>query len=65
VFALLALEELGPSADTAVGAVALTVLASVVLHGVTARPGGHRYAQRENSLAGPVVRRSSAALNRR
>lgn len=61
VFALLAIEELGPSsavADRAVGAVALTVLASVVLHGVTAGPGGRRYVQREeHEAAGPIVAR--------
>ena len=40
VFALLAVEELGetPVVDFAVGAVALTVLLSVVLHGVSAGP---------------------------
>lgn len=49
VFALLAIEELGPAADRAVGAVVLTVMASVVLHGVSAGPGGRRYVQREES----------------
>ena len=40
VFALLAVEELGetPVVDLAVGAVALTVLLSVVLHGISAGP---------------------------
>jgi NhaP-type Na+/H+ or K+/H+ antiporter len=50
VFALLAIEELGetsPEVGRAVATVALTVLLSVVLHGITARPGGRRYVQSE------------------
>src|SRR4029453_10385011 len=49
VFALLALEDLGetPLALSAVGAVSLTVLLSVVLHGITAGPLGSRYARFE------------------
>ena len=50
VFALLAIEELGetaPEVRRAVATVALTVLLSVVLHGITARPGGRRYVQSE------------------
>jgi NhaP-type Na+/H+ or K+/H+ antiporter len=49
VFALLAVEELGRTGDVApaIGAVALTVLLSVVLHGVSAGPLGRRYAQIE------------------
>jgi len=45
VFALLAIEELGEGVlfDRAVAAVALTVMLSVVLHGVTAGPLGRRY----------------------
>jgi len=45
VFALLAIEELGEGAlvERAVSAVALTVMMSVVLHGVTAGPLGRRY----------------------
>ncbi len=46
VFALLALEELGDTSapvNRAVAAVALTVLFSVVLHGITAGPGARRY----------------------
>jgi sodium/hydrogen antiporter len=48
VFALLALEELGEAevVGEAVSAVALTVLLSVVLHGVSAGPLGRRYALR-------------------
>ena len=51
VFALLAVEELGqtsPAVQTAVAAVSLTVLLSVVLHGVSAGPGGRRYVQIED-----------------
>jgi NhaP-type Na+/H+ or K+/H+ antiporter len=38
VFALLALEELGPPAAGAVSIIGLTVLMSVLAHGFTARP---------------------------
>ncbi|MGB0099022.1 MAG: cation:proton antiporter, partial [Nocardioides sp.] len=54
VFALLAVEQLGetsPDVRRAVAAVALTVLASVVLHGVSAGPGGRRYVQAESERA--------------
>lgn len=49
VFALLAVEELGETADVvpALAAVSLTVLMSVVLHGVSAGPLGSRYARFE------------------
>jgi NhaP-type Na+/H+ or K+/H+ antiporter len=43
VFALLALEELGPAADEAVALITLTVLLSVVAHGLTAAPLAARY----------------------
>jgi sodium/hydrogen antiporter len=43
VFALLALEALGPEADQAVSVVAVTVLLSVVAHGLTAAPLAKRY----------------------
>jgi NhaP-type Na+/H+ or K+/H+ antiporter len=43
VFALLALEDLGPRADDAVGAIAVTVLLSVVAHGASAAPLAARY----------------------
>lgn len=43
VFALLALEELGPVADEAVALITLTVLLSVVAHGLTAAPLAARY----------------------
>ncbi len=55
VFALLAIEELGdaaPEVRRAVATVALTVLLSVLLHGITARPGGRRYVQLEQHLPG-------------
>jgi len=56
VFALLAIEDLGdtsPEVKTAVATVALTVLLSVVLHGITAGPGGRRYLEREHEQTGP------------
>jgi sodium/hydrogen antiporter len=43
VFALLALEALGQEADKAVAVVAVTVLLSVVAHGLTAAPLERRY----------------------
>lgn len=43
VFALLALEELGPTAADAVSIIGLTVLSSVVAHGLSARPLSSRY----------------------
>ncbi len=49
VFAVLALEELGEGSavtDRAIGAIVVTVLASVVLHGLTAGPGGRAYVRR-------------------
>ncbi len=44
VFALIAVEDLGPSSDEAVAFIGLTVLFSVVAHGVTAAPVSARYA---------------------
>jgi NhaP-type Na+/H+ or K+/H+ antiporter len=46
VFALLAVEELGPRADTAVAVIVTTVLLSVLAHGVTAAPLAKRYGAR-------------------
>jgi NhaP-type Na+/H+ or K+/H+ antiporter len=43
VFALLALEEIGPGADAAVAVIAVTVLLSVVAHGISAAPLADRY----------------------
>ncbi len=67
VFALLAIEELGettPEVRRAVATVALTVLLSVVLHGITARPGGRRYVQSEQNEHGaePAPRSRPRAL---
>ena len=64
VFALLAVEELGeaPLVVSAVSAVALTVLLSVLLHGVSAAPLGERYARSQAAPEGsddaPRSRRS-------
>jgi NhaP-type Na+/H+ or K+/H+ antiporter len=52
VFALLAIEELGletPLVGEAVGVIALTVLFSVVLHGVSAGPAGRNYPQSDEA----------------
>ena len=43
VFALLALEELGPAAESAVAVISVTVLLSVLAHGATADPLARRY----------------------
>jgi NhaP-type Na+/H+ or K+/H+ antiporter len=43
VFALLALEDIGKSAEPAVTVIAFTILLSVVAHGLTANPLAHRY----------------------
>jgi sodium/hydrogen antiporter len=61
VFALLAVEELGQTAPVvarAIGAVTLTVLLSVILHGLSAGPGGRRYVRRERAEdpAAPLLR---------
>jgi NhaP-type Na+/H+ or K+/H+ antiporter len=55
VFALLAIERLGDTSaevGDAVAAVALTVLLSVVLHGISAGPGGRRYLRAERRVPG-------------
>ncbi|GAB2841252.1 cation:proton antiporter [Actinocorallia aurea] len=44
VFALIALEDLGPDADEAVAIIGFTVLLSVLAHGFTARPLSTTYA---------------------
>ncbi|WP_246053420.1 cation:proton antiporter [Actinocorallia herbida] len=46
VFALIALEELGPDADDAVTVIGCTVLLSVLAHGLTARPLAAAYGAR-------------------
>ena len=43
VFALLALEELGSGADEAVAVITITVLLSVIAHGLSASPLANRY----------------------
>jgi NhaP-type Na+/H+ or K+/H+ antiporter len=55
VFALLALEELGPGADHAVAAIAVTVLLSVVAHGASAAPLAARYGASVAREAEPEV----------
>jgi sodium/hydrogen antiporter len=55
VFALLALEELGPVADEAVAVITLTVLLSVVAHGLSAAPLAIRYG-RTATTRGPEPR---------
>jgi NhaP-type Na+/H+ or K+/H+ antiporter len=52
VFALLALEDIGKSAQPAVTVIAFTVLLSVVAHGLTANPLAHRYGPRLAIAAG-------------
>jgi NhaP-type Na+/H+ or K+/H+ antiporter len=72
VFALLALEALGPMSDEAVAIVTVTVLVSVVAHGVSAAPLAARYG-RAAAAAGPepggpvavVELRPAAAARRR
>jgi NhaP-type Na+/H+ or K+/H+ antiporter len=63
VFALLAVEELGetPAVAPAIAAVSLTVLLSVVLHGVSAGPFGARYARFEAGETGAPGPRSRRA----
>jgi sodium/hydrogen antiporter len=61
VFALLAIEELGDTDEAtviAVAAVSVTVAASILLHGLTAGPGGRRYVEREyaDPTTGPRAR---------
>jgi NhaP-type Na+/H+ or K+/H+ antiporter len=59
VFALLAIEDLGELVEEAVAVVALTVLLSVVLHGVTAGPAGRRFVHGDEAEApGPRARSS-------
>jgi NhaP-type Na+/H+ or K+/H+ antiporter len=64
VFSLLALEELGlgNESKTAVGTVALTVALSVLLHGVTAGPGGRAYVRRESGEQGASPRARPSAF---
>ena len=70
VFALLAVEELGetPVVDLAVGTVALTVLLSVVLHGISAGPLVVRFvrheAEADDDVRSPRSRRAGQNLGR-
>jgi NhaP-type Na+/H+ or K+/H+ antiporter len=68
VFALLAVEELGETQAVApaVAAVSLTVLLSVVLHGISAGPLGTRYVRFEEGDEadnGPRSRRSTHQMS--
>jgi NhaP-type Na+/H+ or K+/H+ antiporter len=62
VFALFAVEELGPAADTAVAVIALTVLISVVAHGLSAGPLAVRFGRGHQAGSGSVP--DSPAVNR-
>jgi NhaP-type Na+/H+ or K+/H+ antiporter len=68
VFALLAIEELGetPVIGQAIAVVALTVLLSVIVHGVSAGPLGGRYilAESENDAAEAPRSRRLGSLNK-
>ena len=66
VFALLAVEELGESSlvGQAVAVVALTVLLSVVLHGVSAGPLGGRYLRAEEAVDPVDAPRSRRPVHR-
>lgn len=68
VFALLAIEELGessPATSRVVATVAITVLLSVVLHGITALPGGRLYLQSEETASTDRPRARTSAFIRR
>jgi sodium/hydrogen antiporter len=69
IFALIALEELGPAADDAVAVIAVTVLLSVLAHGVSAGPLAARYgrlaAARGPEPGGPVADLPVRGLPRR
>lgn len=69
VFALLALEELGPDAEVALSVIGLTVLLSVLAHGFSAAPlaarYGHAAAARGLEPGGPVPDLPIRALPRR
>ena len=56
VFALLALEEFGDGADEAVAVVGVTVLLSVVAHGLSARPLADRFGDVEGTDVGSTAR---------
>ncbi len=60
VFALLALEALGPVADEAVAIVTVTVLLSVLAHGLTAAPLAATYGAAEATVGPSPVGRSTS-----
>ena len=60
VFALLALEELGPGAEEAVSVIAVTVFLSVLAHGVSAGPLAARYGRRQRAAGGDAPHSESA-----
>jgi NhaP-type Na+/H+ or K+/H+ antiporter len=61
VFALLAVEELGSHADQVVAVIVLTVLLSVVAHGLTAGPLAAWYGSRAAGDATPAAEPAAAA----
>jgi NhaP-type Na+/H+ or K+/H+ antiporter len=61
IFALLAVEELGPRADPAVAVIVLTVLLSVLAHGLTAGPLAVRYGARASGDGSPAAEPAAAA----
>ncbi|MEU8236249.1 cation:proton antiporter, partial [Actinoplanes sp. NPDC048967] len=65
VFALLAVEELGESAAPAVAAIVLTVLLSVVAHGVSAGPGATRFGAHTSAAGAPAAGEPAAAARLR
>jgi NhaP-type Na+/H+ or K+/H+ antiporter len=65
VFALLAVEELGDEAAPAVAAIVLTVLLSVVAHGITAGPGATRYGAHSRAPDAPSTGEPTAAARLR
>ena len=67
VFALLAIEELGETDEAmkvTIAAVALTVAMSVLLHGLSAGPGGRRYVQGEHPEPTTDLRARRGGLSR-
>jgi sodium/hydrogen antiporter len=65
VFALLAVEQLGDAATLAVSAIVLTVLLSVVAHGVSAGPGAARYGAHSRPSDAPAAHGPAAAARLR
>jgi NhaP-type Na+/H+ or K+/H+ antiporter len=67
VFAVLAIEELGETdaaTELAVAAIPLTVAMSVLLHGLSAGPGGRRYVQIEHTEPTTGLRPRPEGLSR-